>query len=316
MEMRELGETQLKVSRLCFGSLTMGPLQANLTPKDGGNLLLHGFERGINFIDTAELYESYAHIKEALKAFDRKKIVLSTKSYAYSKETAEASLNKALKELGTDYIDVFMLHEQESEHTLRGHEEALKYFFKMKDKGLIRAVGISTHTIAAVKSSLHIKEIEVLHPIVNLNGLGIQDGTIEEMLTYLEQARQLGKGIYAMKPLGGGNLLKNFEECFDFVLNIPYLDSIAVGMQSIEEIDMNCLVFNHKPVDKDLLTKVMNKKRQLRIAHWCEACGKCVEACGHGALRIEKDQVVVDHRKCVLCGYCSKYCPQFCIKVV
>ena len=316
LERKLLGNTDLIVSKLCFGSLTMGPLQTNKTPEEGGKLLLHGFERGINFIDTAELYETYAHINNALKSWDRDDIVIASKSYSYSKKTAEESLSKALKEMNIDYIDIFMLHEQESEHTLRGHYEALEYFFKMKEKGYIKAIGVSTHTVAAVKASLNIKEIEVLHPIVNIAGLGIQDGTIDEMLDALDQAHKQGKGIYGMKPLGGGNLLKNFDQCFDFVLGLSCLHSIAVGMQTIEEIDGNVAVFQGEKIEEELLKRIQSKKRSLKIDFWCERCGKCITSCSHGALKIQDDMLVVDQQKCVLCGYCSKSCPNFCIKVI
>lgn len=316
MEKNKLGNTSILVSKLCFGSLTMGPLQANLSPKEGGNLLLHGFENGINFIDTAELYETYGHIKYALENWKREQVVIATKSYSYSKKTAEESLQKALLQMNTDYVDIFLLHEQESQHTIRGHYEALEYFIRMKEKGYIGAVGISTHTINAVKASLSMKEIEVLHPIVNKQGLGIQDGTIEEMLQALTDAHVLGKGIYGMKPLGGGNLLKDFQDCFNFVLNLPYLDSIAVGMQTTEEIDVNIGIFEGNQPNPQLLEKIKKKERNLLIDFWCEGCGSCIKTCGHEALKILDDKVTVDQNKCVLCGYCSKSCPHFCIKVV
>ncbi|SES72028.1 Aldo/keto reductase family protein [Natronincola peptidivorans] len=316
MEKNKLGNTSLLVSKLCFGSLTMGPLQANKSPKEGAKLLLHSFEKGVNFIDTAELYETYPHISEALKSWKRDEIVIATKSYAYSKKTAEDSLRKALKEMNTDYIDIFLLHEQESQHTLRGHQEALEYFLAMKEKGFIKAIGISTHTIAAVEASLAMKEIEILHPIVNKEGLGIQDGTIEEMIKLLIKGYNLGKGIYGMKPLGGGNLLKSFNACFEFVLGLSCLHSIAVGMQTVEEIDANISIFEGKGIEAELLTKIENINRQLKIDFWCEVCGNCMRACSHGALEIINNKLIIKQEKCVLCGYCSKCCPHFCIKVI
>ncbi len=316
MEKRKLGNTGIEVSRLCFGSLTMGPLQTNQSPKEGGDLLLYGFDKGINFIDTAELYETYDHIGHALNYIDRDRLVIATKSYAYSSKTAEDSLKKALKEMGTDYIDFFLLHEQESEHTIRGHYEAIEYFLKMKEKGYIKGVGLSTHTIAGVKGSLKYKEIEVIHPIVNINGLGIQDGSIEDMLVALNDAHSLGKGIFGMKPLGGGNLLRDFRRCFDFVLNLPVLDSIAVGMQSREEIDVNVSIFEGREIDRLSLDKIKSKKRKLHISNWCEVCGICVDHCSHKALKIANDRIEIDYGKCVLCSYCSSYCPNFCIKVI
>ncbi len=104
-----LGNTNIKVSRLCFGSLTMTPFQANLSIEEGAKLIQYAYTKGINFIDTAEIYDNYKYIKEALKGINRKDYVIATKTYAYSKEMAEESLNLALKELDTDYIDIFFI---------------------------------------------------------------------------------------------------------------------------------------------------------------------------------------------------------------
>lgn len=316
MDYNILGNTGIKVSKLCFGALTIGPLQANLSLKEGARVIVDALDRGVNFIDTAELYKTHGHINEALKYKNSNDIVISTKSYAYSNETAEKSLKKALKELGRDYIDIFLLHEQESEYTLKGHYEALKYFIKMKEKGYIRAVGISTHTVAAVKAAANMEEIEIIHPLINKNGLGIMDGTVDDMIEAIKAAKERGKGIYGMKPLGGGNLLNSIDDCFDFVLNLPFLDSIAVGMQRLEEVIANVCRFNGEPIPEEVLRKLSNKNRKLHIDFWCKRCGKCVEACKSNALSIENDKLIVNREKCVLCGYCSSYCPEFCIKVV
>jgi len=315
MDYRFLGDTKLKVSRLCFGSLTIGPLQANLGLDEGAAVIKAAFDMGVNFIDTAELYGTYAYIREAVKG-RRGDIIISTKCYAYTKDGAEKSLKKAMDELGTDYIDIFSLHEQENEYTLEGHREAMEYFIKAKEKGYIRSFGISTHAIAAVKASLKYNEIEVLHPIVNKRGLGIIDGNINKMLSAIAKAREAGKGIFSMKPLGGGNMLKDSKDCFDFVLSNEDLHSIAVGMQSIEEVTNNVMVFEGKKVPEDISCRLKDKKRKLLIDFWCSGCGSCCKKCAQKALKIEKGKAVVDPEKCVLCGYCSAYCPEFCIKVI
>ncbi|MBR0026137.1 MAG: aldo/keto reductase, partial [Clostridia bacterium] len=67
MEYRYLGNTGMLVSRLCFGTLTMGPLQRDLSAKEGAALLELAFSCGVNFLDTAEIYGTYPHVKEALK---------------------------------------------------------------------------------------------------------------------------------------------------------------------------------------------------------------------------------------------------------
>lgn len=315
MDYRMLGNTELKVSRLCFGSLTISPLQAKLGLEEGASVIKAAFDMGVNFIDTAELYNTYDYIRKAVKG-RRENIVISTKCYAYTREGAEKSLEKALKELDTDYIDIFSLHEQESEHTLRGHQEAMEYFIRAKEKGYIRSFGISTHAIAAVKASLKYKEIEVLHPIVNMRGLGIIDGDINGMLSAVAEACREGKGIFSMKPLGGGNMIKNSAECFDFVLSNDNLHSIAVGMQSIEEVTNNIMVFEGRQVPDNISLRLKEKKRRLMIDFWCVGCGSCSKKCAQKAITLENGKAVVDPDKCVLCGYCSAYCPEFCIKVV
>ncbi len=316
MKKHKLGNTDLWVSKLCFGALTIGPLQANLSIEEGSKVIREAIDRGVNFIDTAELYETYGYIKEALNSEIKNDIIIATKSYAYSKTTAENSLKRALKELDRDYIDIFLLHEQESEHTLKGHHEALEYFIKMKEKGVIRAFGISTHHIAAVKAANKIDEIEVIHPIVNKRGLGIQDGSIEEMIEALEESKEYNKGIYGMKPLGGGNLITSIDDSFEFVFNLSFLDSIAVGMQRVEEVIANVNRFEGRETPKYIKEKLRTQDRQLHIDSWCIRCGNCVENCKFEALKINNDKLTVDRDKCSLCGYCSSYCPEFCIKVV
>jgi uncharacterized protein len=315
MDYRYLGNSGLLVSRLCFGSLTMGPLQAKLPTLEGAALLQEAFDRGINFVDTAELYNNYDYIKHAIKS-RRDKVIISAKSYAYSNETAEASLQKAMKELNTDYIDIFSLHEQESEHTIRGHIEALEYFIRAKEKGYIRAVGISTHNIAAVEAVLRYPEIQIIHPILNIAGLGITDGSKEEMLQAIENAAKAGKGIYSMKALGGGNLIHSSKECFDFVLGNQNIHSVAVGMQSKAEIINNIAVFEGKEVPQEIKKQINNIQRKLLIDYWCNGCGRCINKCQQKALKMVDGKTKVNSEKCVLCGYCSAYCPDFCIKII
>ena len=315
MKKSVLGNTNIEVSRLCFGSLTMTPFQANLSISEGAYLIQYGFERGINFLDTAEIYDNYAYIKKALLGIKREDYCIASKTYAYTKEMAKDSLEKALKEIGTDYIDLFLLHEQESIHTVRGHFEAIEYFIKAKEEGKIRAIGISTHKIAGAKAVKEIPEIEIIHPIVNKYGIGINDGSIEEMLSELNDLHNMGKGIYAMKPLGGGHLISELESSFNFVKNIPYIDSIAIGLQSKDEIDSNIYLLEHDTLPKELKRELSKKNRRLIVADYCIGCGNCERRCQQKAIEVI-DGIAVPNDKCILCGYCATVCPEFCIKVI
>jgi len=310
-----LGKTGLRVSRLCFGSLTIGPLQANLAPREGAKVIRAALEQGVNFIDTAELYGTYPHIRAALEGW-REHVVIASKCYAYSREGAQQSLELALRELGVDYLDIFMLHEQESRLTLQGHWAALEYFWEAKAKGIIGAVGISTHTVEAVRAAAEIEGIDVIHPLINISGLGIKDGTVTEMLAAIALAHGKGKGIYSMKPFGGGNLLNRKAECLQFVLDQPCIDAVAIGMQNVDEVAANIAMINGEPVAPALAARLAQQPRRLHIDEWCEGCGQCVARCPNGALSIKDGKAVVNPAKCVLCSYCSAACPEFFIKVI
>ena len=317
MEYRLLGRTGLTVSRLCFGTLTMGPLQSNLPLAEGAALLEEAYGYGVNFWDTAEHYQNYDYLRLALKKLQVLPVI-ATKSYAYDREGARASLEKARREMDIDIVPLFLLHEQESALTLKGHQEALDFFLEAKAKGIIGAVGLSTHTIAAVRAAADWGGIDVLHAIVNYRGIGIKDGTIEEMLAALARAYQNGLGIYGMKALGGGHLIASAEKAFDFVLNCSELHSFAVGISSSEELLVNLHYLRGSKPPSEIAQRLARKKRRLEIEEWCIGCGACVENCPQGALYLEETEpprAAVDASRCILCGYCGAYCPEFCIKI-
>lgn len=314
MQYTELGQTGLYVSKLCFGALTIGPLQRGLSPEEGSQVLRRALELGVNFIDTAELYETYEHIRLALEGFHATRpIVVATKSYAFSREGMLRSLEKAQKGLGLDVIPIFMLHEQESSHTLRGHWPALEVLWEAKKAGVVQAVGISTHHVQGVLAATAIAEIDVISPLINLTGIGIQGGTRDEMLAAIYQAAQAGKGIYAMKPLGGGHLLRDWSQALDYLLQIPEIHSIAVGMKNSDEVEHNAAFFE----GRKNLPRPQVSTRRLHIDDWCLGCSACVNACPNGALEIKDGKAVVAFRdQCVFCGYCGASCPEFAIKVI
>jgi uncharacterized protein len=323
MEKRVLGG--IYVTQLCFGSLTVGPLQAALTADAGSTVIAYALEQGINFIDTAQYYNNYEYIRLSMLKSRCYDTVISTKTYAYDRKTAEAALNEARCALDRDYIDIFMLHEQESVHTLRGHAEALDFMFEMKEKGLIRAVGASMHYIAAVNGACetyYTRPLDIIHPIYNKRGLGIADGSIEAMTRALCRAKALGIGIFTMKPLGGGHLYSDAGAAFDFVLDSvtetgkSLADSVAVGMQSVDEVDANIGYFKTRLFGTEAEKLLRAKKRQLHIEDYCEGCGRCAERCGQDAIMIKEGHAVCDYNRCVLCGYCSAVCPLFAIKVL
>ena len=330
----------LKASKLCFGSLCIGPLQADLSVKDGAEVISRAFDLGVNFIDTAQLYGTYPHIKAALvsrRSKDKKnkkdkdnKIIISTKTYAHTRKLAKEALAEVLRELDADCVDIFLLHEQESVQTVYGHIEALEYLFEQKKAGRIKAVGISTHHVSGVSGAVEFNKtykkdkLEVIHPMHNITGLGIipennKSTAISQMDAALTEAKKSGFFIFSMKPLGGGNLFARAEEALGFSLGKPFIDSVAVGMKSAEEVDANVSFFEiGKFTDGYYKNYAQNNGgKRLHIDGWCGGCGKCAAACPSGALTVNSGGAAeCDYGKCVLCGYCSTACGSFAIKIV
>ena len=314
VENRKLGARDLWVSRLLFGTLTMGPLQRSLPVERGAELIAYAAARGVNFVDTAEYYQTYPYVKEALKACPD--LVVCTKSYAYDRDGAKRSIELAQEGIGRERIDVFLMHEQESEHTLRGHAEAFEYYCQLREEGVIGAVGISTHHVAAVRAAVRWPGMDVVFPLINRTGLGIADGTRQEMEAAIAGASAAGIAVLAMKVLGGGHLIAEREAALAYALQLPGVTSIALGMQSEAEIDYNIALFDGRVPDERSAADSASAPRSLLVQDWCEGCGHCVKRCGLGALTLREGKAVVDPLRCVRCGYCAGVCPQFCLKVI
>jgi len=311
-----LGNTGFKVSRICFGALTIGPTQCNLTIEEGSKVIIKALEMGINFIDTAKTYGTYPYIARALSCVgNRESIVLASKSHAYTEDQMKKDLFECLKSLNISEIDIFLLHEQQNELTLKGHKPALEFLLKAKEKGYVKAVGISSHYVEAVNIAAEMPEIDVIHPLINIKGIGICDGTRDEMLQAVRKAYYNGKGIYSMKPFGGGHLISNARKALEWVLNQECIHSVAVGMQSEAEVVVNAAWVSGRDVDEGVAAELSKKKRRITVADWCTGCGKCVERCSAGAVKIVNNKAQITAEKCILCSYCAVVCPEFCIKI-
>ena len=111
---------------------------------------------------------------------------------------------------------------------------------------------------------------------MNYRGLGIVDGSRTQMERAIEKAYKNGKGIYLMKPLGGGHLIGSYHKAMNYILDFQYTHSIAIGMQRKEEVKANIDFFNNRNIDGELEHLLENVNRKLIIQDWCQGCGKCV----------------------------------------
>lgn len=293
----------------------MGPLQGDLPVGFGADLLRRAFDLGINLVDTAESYGTYPHIREALKGREGQ-VFVATKSTAPDFAGMEASIKRALDEMGLERIDIFHLHAARTRTPFEERKGALECLVRYKEKGLVRLIGISTHSVKAVRDAALVEEIDVIHPLINKKGMGIIDGSADEMMEAIAFAASRGKGVYAMKALAGGYFMKDAWDAFDYVRSSPYLHGVAVGMVSYEELEANVRFFSGEMIPAESMARLQKAEKRLIILQFCKGCGKCVETCPNGALRLVNGKSVVDPRICILCGYCNPVCPQFAIRIV
>jgi aryl-alcohol dehydrogenase-like predicted oxidoreductase/ferredoxin len=316
MKKCSLGKTGIMVTELCFGALPIGPLQANISVERGAKLIRAALEKGINFIDTADGYKTYPHIKKALEGYNEE-LIIATKSGAKTYQEMEQSIKNALALLGRAYIDIFLLHAARvTPSVFEERAGALQCLKDYKSKGIIQAIGISTHVVEVVRRAAEIKEIDIIFPIINKLGIGIVGGSVEDMIKAISEAHKAGKGLYAMKALGGGHLIDQLEEAFNFVRNITGISSVAVGMISEDELELNIKIFNNEEISEELFYQKIKPNKKLFISSFCVACGTCVKTCPNQALSLINGKAVVDHDLCILCGYCNPICPQFAIRLI
>jgi len=242
MDRVELGNTGLLVSRLCFGTGTNGwagkSNQTRLGDQELADLLVYGFERGINFWDSADQYGSHPNVKLALKDVERDQVVITTKICAKSAEEAERDTDRFLREMDTDYIDVVLMHCMTSADWPTDRSGVMDVLERKKQDGVIRAHGVSCHDFGALQQAAVTDWVDVVLARINYAGTNM-DGSPEKIIPVIEQMDANSIGVYGMKVVGCGKLGHDARNAIHYVLDLPAIDSITIGMESRREVDEN-----------------------------------------------------------------------------
>lgn len=229
-----LGRTGLRVSALSIGT---DYRHIYGRPEIGSPILRRGLELGVNFWDTSDDYGAHPSIREALKDLDRSRVVIASKTFGIRGSEVRESLERSFREMGVDYIDIYMLHAVDEPDEIRRRSSAIEAMLDAKRRGLIRAIGLSTHAASVAREAAHLREIDVVLAVANRTGARISEGTLAEMLDALRQLYEAGKGVCIMKPLGRGALSGNVKEALTYVLTIPHVHSVSVGITNLKELE-------------------------------------------------------------------------------
>src|ERR1035438_759713 len=233
-----LGSTGIKTSRLAMGTGTVGSghhsHQTALGVKGLSDLLLNEYDHGLRFFDAADTYGSHPHVAEALKHVQRDKFTVLTKTFSRDPASARADLDRFRRELGTDYLDVCLMHcVTEGDWTDR-YKGVMDVLSEAKQKGIIRAHGCSCHTIEALRAAAKSSWVEI--DLARINPVGAyMDSDPATVIGVLKEMKSAGKAVVGMKILGQGTLRNRQDEAIKYALSLGILDAFTIGAESKTE---------------------------------------------------------------------------------
>ena len=317
MEYTTLGKTGLKISRLGFGGIPIQRVDAATTRE----LILSMAEKGINYIDTARGYTvSEEYLGYALEGL-RDKFILATKSMARTKDAMTADIELSLKNLKTDYIDIYQIHNPSVDQLeqVMAPGGALEALYEAKEAGKIGHIGLTGHTIELFEKAVNLDWVETFmfpYNIVETQGEELMGKCTENNI-----------GFIVMKPMAGG-AIEDPELALRFICSNPDVTVVIPGMYDLKEIDMNlAAVENTAPLSDAELEKITAIRQQLgsnfcRRCNYCQPCAAGINISGvflfqgyldrYGLNDWAKDRYAalpVKASACIECGICETRCP-------
>ncbi len=251
-DMMPLGKKGLKISRLGLGTGSNGgQVQRDLGQAGFNRLVRYCYDKGITYIDTADMYQTHGMIREAIKGLPRERLWIQTKMRWDAPDIPKKPLevlDRFRKELGTDYVDSLLIHcatKNSWHHDLRGMMDA---FDEAQRRGWVRMKGVSCHGLPALQRATQVDWVEVQLARVNPQGRHVdgKDGTWAEpghvpaAIQEIKAMHDKGRGIIGMKIIGNGdfkNSAADREKSFRYAMNCGFLDSIVVGFGTTAEVD-------------------------------------------------------------------------------
>ncbi|WP_422485369.1 aldo/keto reductase [Gudongella sp. DL1XJH-153] len=319
MEKRILGRTNFEVSAIGFGGI---PIQ-RVDEETAYELLVEAHKQGINFIDTARGYmESESLLGIALERIGRDKFILATKSMAKTYDAVVEEFETSLKNLRTDYIDLFQFHnvsKKEDLETVMGENGALKAIKEYKAKGIIKEIGITSHSVELLDIAIDTGEFSTIQ--YPYNPVEKQGEPV------FKKAKENNLGVIVMKPLAGGAISKG-ELSLRFIMENKDITVAIPGMDSVEQVIENARAGNvMRPLTDDERSMLMKEADTLG-EEFCRRCGYCAPCTvgidiptqfileGYYSRYNLQDWAIdryrgfeISAKDCIECGLCESRCP-------
>ena len=253
-----LGKTGLKLSRLGIGTGSKGGSIQRALGADGFNRLIrYAYDQGITYIDTAQNYKTHTMVREAIKGLPREKLFIQSKMPGVPKNPMEV-LDRYRKELGVDYIDSLLCHCMVKNNWEDAHKRVMDIFQEAKDKKIIRAHGVSCHSLPATTKAAELDWVDV--NLVRINPQGMHMDTpaetwnavsnsnhVPDVIKQIKIMKQNRHGIIGMKIIGNGDFTnaEDREKSIRFTMQSGLVDAVVIGFKNTAEIDEAILRINN-----------------------------------------------------------------------
>ena len=317
MEYRTLGKTNLTISRLGFGGIPIQRIDA-----EGTRTLMHQLkDAGVNYIDTARGYTvSEEYLGYALEGI-REDFVLATKSMSRTKGAMEANIATSLKNLRTDYIDLYQVHNPTPDQLKQvvAPGGALEALLEAKAAGKVGHLGVTAHSLDTFKMALEMDWVETImfpYNIVESQGQDLIHACAEKNI-----------GFVCMKPLAGG-AIEDATLALRYICANPDVTVVIPGMADPKELEQNiAAVADTAPIAEEEQKKFQAVRDDLgtqfcRRCNYCQPCTAGISISNvflfQGYLRRyglgdwAKNRYSALEKKasdCVECGLCETRCP-------
>ena len=237
----KLGPMKVELSRLAMGTGTNGSggssNQTKLLGVSGLADLFHaGYDQGLTFWDSADQYGTHPHLKEALKRVPREKITILSKTHASTEKEMKADLDRFRREIGTDYIDILLLHCMLDGDWPERKKGAMAVISEAREKGIVHTHGTSCHTLEALKAAARTPWVQV--DLARINPAKVaMDADPATVISVLREMKAAGKGVIGMKIFGAGKLRDRTDECLQFALGLDCVDCFTIGVESRAQME-------------------------------------------------------------------------------
>ena len=247
----KLGNSGLETTLIGFGTgVSATNRSAALTRQDHGESLAalrHAYDRGMRMYDAADAYGTHQIVAEAMKSMERDEIMLSTKMWVQrggipepERPDADVVVDRFRKELNTDYIDLVQIHLMTSQTWTDDWKKQMDILDNLKSKGIIKAHGVSVHSLDAMKTALASPWVDVIHVRINPYGISMDKPEPEEVVDVINKLHASGKGVIGMKLIGAGRYGSDsdrIDNAIKFVTGLGSVDMMVVGFEHKEQID-------------------------------------------------------------------------------